>query len=257
MKTFEEFCNSNILQVILKNHNEGGSRDVERLTRKAYDEYIKYPHLRHIEGHQLREITFFPPKLSTEEQRLCRLNGVEECHVDLYSLDNWCAWGEWYLLLKLKRTDNRDNVAIANSAMYLKNLPIVALKYCRNKLRDEKEQRLEDERAKLEKQARAKLEEQAGTSRKSIITDFFKAKTSKSPRKKKKMESKDPLLLLLPHFINLHSTYFQCSGCSTLRIKIDSPTARVLLQKSCSSPKSPLCLITSSVNLGQRRRRSS
>lgn len=189
MKTFEDFCRSNILQVILKYHNEGGSRDVERLTRMAYDEYTNSPHLRHITNYYLSEIRFWPPTPTKEEDQLCRKHKLKECSVDLGNHDNWCLKTERYLLAKLKRTDTRDNSTIANSKLYRANREVMIYKYCQTKFRQQK-----DEEAKLQKVAENSRRRESAPAivpnnrpamkKGKNITDFFQ-KQAKSAQMKK------------------------------------------------------------------------
>lgn len=179
--------------MILKFHNEGGSRDVERLTQMAFEDYTAAPHLRHIDSHYLNEIRFFPPLLTDQEQILFDLNHLEPCSVDLGNCDNWCLKTERYLLLKLKRGDKRENSVIANSKLYRVNREAMIYKYCRNKFQEARE--LSQKRA-TQRDRRKSDELKANTlnvSRESSpssarsgarITDFFHKQT-KSPWKKK------------------------------------------------------------------------
>lgn len=149
MKTFEEFCRSNILHVILENHNEGGSRDVERLVQAAYEDYTNNPHLRHINSYYLRKIRFFPPKLTHQEQTLVDKHQLEPCFVDL-DWDNMCLATERYLLLKLQRTDTRDASVVASSRLFRVNFESMTLKYAARKLKADREERERVERLQWE-----------------------------------------------------------------------------------------------------------
>lgn len=199
--SFEDFCRSNILHVILKYHNEGGSRDVERLTRMAYDEYMSSPHLRHIDSYYLNEIRFFPPILSSQEQILFDQHRLKHCYVDLGNSDNWCLRTERYVLLKLKRSDTRDNSVIANSKMYRVNREAMIYKYCRNKFQEAREETrrraAEKDRRKpslsnYEKQIPELAKDPSGSAKSgSRITDFFqKQVTNKTPQAKKMQRKK-------------------------------------------------------------------
>lgn len=194
MTSFEDFCRSNILHVILKYHNEGGSRDVERLTRLAYDEYMNSPHLRHVEKYYLHELRFFPPNLTDQEKRHLDRHRIQPCYVDLGTdLDNWCMKAERYLLNKLKRNDEREGWVIAGDKAFLKNREIMILKYCRSKYAEIR--RVEQEREKEEEQKKEKIfprKSLAGPkskTRKSTITDFFQGSV-KSPRRAKMKRKK-------------------------------------------------------------------
>lgn len=213
MKTFEEFCRSNILQVILKFHNEGGSRDVERLTRMAFEEYTATPHLRHIDSYYLNEIRFFPPTLTDQEQILFDLNHLKPCYVDLGNGDNWCLRTERYVLLKLKRSDDRENCVIANSKMYRVNRQDMIYKYCRNKFREAREESqkraTERERRNADKVKQnisnvSKEPSPSCTRSAPRITDFFHKQTRSAQTKK--MQRKDSkyqvVALYSPFFIS-------------------------------------------------------
>lgn len=189
MKSYEEFCRSNILHVILKYHNEGGSRDVERLTRMAYDEYTQSPQLRHIENYYLSEIIFFPPKLMDPEQRHLDRHGLPDCYVDLGTDANWCLKTERYLLQKIKRNDERENSVLASSHLFLRNREPMIYKYCRNKFQEAREQKAQEKENEEKIRARklAKKSHIPGPkskTRKPTIKDFFPAQAM-SPQKAK------------------------------------------------------------------------
>lgn len=152
MTTFEDFSRSNVLAVILRRHNEGGSRDVERLVRMAYEDYINNPFLRHIDSYYLNELRFFPPNLSDSEQQLVKQHQLTDCFVDLGNGDNWCLKTERYVLLKLKRTDKRENHVVASSWWFQDDhREEMIYKYCRNKFREARE---EAERVSIERERR-------------------------------------------------------------------------------------------------------
>lgn len=208
MEKFEQFSRSNILAIMLQNHNEGGSRDPERLVRMAYQEYMDSPHLRHIESYYLNDIRFYPPNLSSQEQILYDQHQLTPCFVDLGNNDNWCLKTERYMLQKLQRDDPREEWIVANRQKYLNNRELMIINYAKVKLQqlrqedqiraeEEAEMRREHELSRARKQReevkRREKEESnagefpAGSSAKAgnRITDFFPKKQAQSSRVKK------------------------------------------------------------------------
>lgn len=174
MISFEEFCNSNILHIILKYHNEGSSKSVDYLLRAAYEEFTQSPRLRHLNSYYLSEVVFFPPKLSDQERGQCQRFRIRDCYVNMYA-DNYCMKMERYLLEKLKRTDTRDDVQIVNSKIYRKNWEIIMLKYVRNKLQAQRKELEQEEK----EEERPLIELAKNLQPRATITDYFSPKPSK------------------------------------------------------------------------------